>query len=324
MRWTLSRRVVELLCAGLLVLLLVPEGAWAARSGGSFSGRGGFRSSAASSTRSYSTGRTPSGRTNVVVMPGFGYGWGFLPFMGGGGGSLLGSLILLGVLGFTAMALMRAVRRAHARGAALPWTGGAAADHEDDRPAAALGRAYVSQVQFGLGRSARGLRESLERFASEGDTASEAGLALLLQQTSLELMREKDSIRYGWVEAHGPMNLTNGETKLNALALAERSRFQVERVRGADGKVRRSEAAKVESDEVLEYLVVTLVLATRAPVLDGKALDSREQLDDLLARLGGVSPDALLGLEVIWTPSDSGDALTEGDLLTSYPRLRGL
>lgn len=323
MRKWLSRRVSAWLCLGLLAGLLLSDAAWAARSGGSFSGRGGFRSSGSSFSRSYSSGRTPSGGTNVVVMPGFGFGWGFLPFMGGGG-SLLGSLVVLGVLGFTAMALMRAVRRAHARGSVLPWAGGNDQDHADEYAPAPVGRVYVSHVQFGLGRSARGLRESLEKFAAEGDTASEAGLALLLQQTSLELMREKDAIRYAWAEGHGPMNLTNGETKLNALALAERSRFQVERVRGADGKVRRSDAAKVESQEVLEYLVVTLVVATRSPVLDGKAIESPEQLDGLLGKLGGVSPDALLGLEVIWTPADPSDALTESDLLASYPQLRSL
>ena len=44
----------------------------------------------------------------------------------------------------------------------------------------------------------------------------------------------------------------------------------------------------------------------------------------MLGELGGVSPDALLGLEVIWTPADPQDSLTSSDLLTGYADLRSL
>jgi uncharacterized membrane protein len=116
--------------------------------------------------------------------------------------------------------------------------------------------------------------------------------------------------------------MTNGETKMNAAALAERSRFQVERVRGADGNVRRSDAEAKESNEALEYIVVTLVVATRTPVLELKELVDLGQLQLLFNQLGAVNPSTLLGLEVIWTPADPEDALTMNDLLTSYPELR--
>jgi uncharacterized membrane protein len=137
-------------------------------------------------------------------------------------------------------------------------------------------------------------------------------------------MREKDSIRFGSLEASGPMNTTNGETKMNAAALAERSRFSVERVRGADGNVRRAETAATEGAEALEYLVITLVLATRAPMTAIKTLTDRAGLDTLLAELGSLAPSALLGLEVIWTPADPEDSLTTGDLLGTYPEMRSL
>jgi len=197
-------------------------------------------------------------------------------------------------------------------------------DWDDEHDAPVIEPVYIYKMQLGLGRSARAIQNRLAQFAAEGDTSSQAGLAHLLQQTGLELMREKHSIRYNAVEASGPMSPTNGETKMNAATLAERSRFQVERVRGADGKVRRSEAAQVEGDEALEYIVVTLVLATRRKLSDLKQITSHEELDGVLATLGGVSPDALLGLEVIWTPADPGDSMTEADLLTTYPAMRSV
>jgi uncharacterized membrane protein len=120
------------------------------------------------------------------------------------------------------------------------------------------------------------------------------------------------------------MTLTNAETAMNGLSLAERARFQVERVRGADGRVQQSTAAAEEGREALELVVVTLVVATRAPLQKFGELTNEEQLHAILAELGGASPSGLLGMEVVWTPADSNDSMTETDVMTTYPELRSL
>jgi uncharacterized membrane protein len=314
-------RRLALVVVAFLALVLAPMAALAApRSGGSFGGRSGFRSRAPSSVpRSYSGSRPAyGGGTNFVFLPTGGWGWGGYGYGGGGGMGIFGTLLLLGVVGFGVVMVTRALRR-NAAGI------GRRDDDDDDgyvesRP----DRAFIYKIQLGLGRSARGIQERLARFAAEGDTSSEAGLGQLLQQTSLELLREKDSIRYGSLEISGPMSLTNGETKMNAAALAERSRFTVERVRGSDGTVRKSDTVVPEGAEVLEYVVVTVVLATRQAVLDVKELTDQGELKQVLAGLGSVPADALLGMEVVWTPADSQDSLTSTDLLTTYPDLRSL
>jgi uncharacterized membrane protein len=211
--------------------------------------------------------------------------------------------------------VVRSIRRA-SRGALPPG------DDYDEAEASA-GRCYVYKVQLALGRSGRGVQQRLEEFAGTGDTSSESGLAELLRQTALELMREKDSIRYSQIDASGPFSLTNGEAKLTGAATAERSRFQVERVRGTEGQMRRSEAAPSVGKEALEYLVVTVLVATRAALGIGKG-DDRQAVDQALAELGAVAASNLLGLEVIWTPADPEDSMTVTDLLTTYPDMRSL
>ncbi len=186
------------------------------------------------------------------------------------------------------------------------------------------GRAYLYRLQLALGRSARGVQERLADFAASGDTSTEAGLTALLQQTALELLREKDAVRYALADARGPMSLTNAETAMNGLALAERGRFQIERVRGADGRVSRSDAPAEEGKEALELVVVTLLAATRTPLASFAQPSSPQELGALLSELGGVSPDAMLGLEVVWTPADSNDSMTETDVMTTYPELRSI
>jgi uncharacterized membrane protein len=319
-----ARWIVVLLA--LLAIVLLPLAAMAGpRSGGSFGGRMGFRSSGGgfSSGGGYSPGGgyVPSyGGGNTYYGSPFGYShWGWAPWGWGGGVGAFGTLFVLAVAGVAVLSVMRAVRRASYRG------GYYAAD-EDDGYVRQVdnGRAYLYRLQLALGRSGRGVQERLAEFAEKGDTSTEAGLAALLQQTALELLREKDAVRYVGSDGRGPMSLTNAETTMNSLSLAERSRFQVERVRAAEGRFNASTAAAEEGKEALELVVVTLLAATRTPLGNFKTVTSPEELEALLSELGGVSPDGFLGLEVVWTPADANDSLTEMDVMTTYPDLRGI
>ena len=321
---TIRRAVKWLKFFVLTVVVLLPALALAGpRSGGSFSGRTGFRSGGgmSSPSRSYSGGGNHyGGGSHFFFLPGWGWGGG----MGYGGGiGLLGTLFVLAAVGVGAAMVMRAVRRSrsagHGGGMAGLW-----GSPDDDEAAVARGRAYLYKLQLALGRSARGVQDRLSDFASKGDTTSEAGLAALLQQSSLELLRNKDSIRYAAAEARGPMSLTNAETAMNGVSLGERSRFQVERVRVADGRAARSDAPAEEGKEALEMVVVTLVAATRTPLDRFKPVATIDELSALLSELGGIAPTGLLGLEVIWTPADANDSMTETDVMTTYPELRSL
>jgi len=49
-----------------------------------------------------------------------------------------------------------------------------------------------------------------------------------------------------------------------------------------------------------------------------------DELAALLSELGDVAPSGLLGLEVIWTPADANDSMTETDVMTTYPELKSL
>jgi uncharacterized membrane protein len=319
------RRAVKWL--GILViavLVLLPTVALAGpRSGGSFSGRSGFRSGGgySSAPRSYSGGGNyygSGGGSHFFFFPSWGWGGGY----GYGGGiGLFGTLFVLVAVGIGASMVMRAVRRSRGGGGGVSTLFGGS---DEDESLVLQGRAYLYKLQLGLGRSARSVQDRLAAFAAQGDTSSEAGLATLLQQSALELLRHKDSIRYAAAEARGPMSLTNAETAMNGVSLSERSRFQVERVRAADGRAIRSDAVAEEGKEALEMVVVTLVAATRTPLSRFKPVSTPDELAALLSELGGVSQDGLLGLEVIWTPADANDSMTETDVMTTYPELRSL
>lgn len=317
---TMPRAVKWLKLFVVAVVVLLPALALAGpRSGGSFSGRSGFRSGGGMSSpgRSYSGGSHYGGGSHFFFLPGWGWGGGM------GYGSGIGTLFVLVAVGIGAAMVMRSIQRSRTagRGGGMAGLWGSP---DDDEAAVVQGRAYLYKLQLALGRSARGVQDRLSDFASKGDTTSEAGLASLLQQSSLELLRNKDSIRYAAADGRGPMSLTNAETAMNGIALGERSRFQVERVRVADGRAARSDVAAEEGKEALEMVVVTLVAATRTPLDRFKPVATIDELSALLSELGGIAPSGLLGLEVIWTPADANDSMTETDVMTTYPELRSL
>src|SRR5258706_16245723 len=97
------------------------------------------------------------------------------------------------------------------------WSGG-----DEDGSDVAPDRAYLYKLQLALGRSARGVQDRLADFAAKGDTTTEAGLASLLQQTALELLREKDSVRYVGADGRRPISLPNAETAIDGTAPCER------------------------------------------------------------------------------------------------------
>lgn len=288
-RWFQS--VIAVALAIVLALFPVTD-AWA-RSGGRMGG-GSFRRS----VPSYSAPRSSITR---VAPPMYGGGWGFpllIPFFGGGGG-LLTLMLVLGVGSF----LIRNLR--------------------PSENAEGLGSSKVQlrEVKIGLLATARGLQKEMDRLAMEADTDSPQGLAALLQNVTLSLVRHEDY----WVYAqahHRTLSREEAEQAFYQESLQERSKFSVETLSRINGSVQQKTVPL--ADEAGEYLVVTLLVA--ADVMSGTlpVVDSASGLRRSLLELGSTSADRLVAVEILWTPQQEGDTLTAEQLLLEYPQMRRL
>jgi uncharacterized membrane protein len=313
----LLRRTLAGLALPLLVLCLLlwhPEPSWAA-SGGRIGG-GSFRS-APSMPRNYGGGggaRLGGGgggyRGGYGGYGGGGIGFPFIvPFFGFGGGGLFGFLVLMAVVGLVANALRGA-------GSSL-GSGGAVVAPRADGPVS------VVQLQVGLLASARQLQADLRALAARSDTGSTSGLQLVLQETTLALLRHPDLWVYANAEV-GQVPFPTAEATFNRLSMAERSKLSRElttNVAGQRGQTLSLPAG--ESDATSDFIVVTLLVATRNRLVL-KGAGNAEQLRSSLQVLGGVSSTDLIALEVIWQPDGAGEVLSTEDLLTTYPDLQHL
>jgi uncharacterized membrane protein len=237
-------------------------------------------------------------------------------FVWGGGGSLLTLLVFFAVASF----LVQTFRRSR-EDASLEYD-------STGNPTVS-----VSRVQVGLLANARELQTDLNKLAISADTGSSAGLAKVLQETTLALLRHPEY----WTHANAAVlqaRLVSAEADFNRLVLTERSKFSRETLSNVNNQLRQAaiEASLVgEANENAlanqtasdpgEFIVVTLLVASQG-LLNLPVVNSADDLRKALGMLGGISSDRLLALEILWTPQAEGDVLTRDDLVVEYPQLK--
>ena len=283
--------------------------AFAARTGGRIGG-GSFRAP----TRTYSSPRGGYRSNPGYGYPGGGFGFPFLlPFFGFGGGfgGLFSILILIAIANF----IVRSFSSIGASG---------------DAGYIDRSRVSVAQVQVGLLSTARELQQELNDLARSADTSSASGRAMVLQESTLALLRHPEYWVYGATESQ-QTTLEAAEAKFNQLSLTERSKFTNETLSNVENVIRQADREALPSDkgelvnsltqESGEYIIATIIIGA-----DGKlqlpTINGSDDLRQALQQMGSIGSDRLLAVEVLWTPQAEGDTLTTNDILAQYPNLK--
>ncbi len=303
-RWQFLKSLLATVLTVVLVAHLVLDtgAAWAARSGGRIGG-GSFSRPVPS--RSYRSVPHSDYRYSQPVYGG-GIGFPFLiPFFGFGGG--FGGLFTILLLGVMANFLISAFRQFREAGE----------EAENDNPVVS-----VHTLQVGLLAQARELQQDLNQLALRADTQTATGLAQVLQEATLALLRHPEY----WVYAHASSQTTRllqAETTFNQLALSERSKLTAETLSNYRQTIQHREITLAPSQDVGEYIVVSLLVAATGK-LTLPAINNDLDLRQALQLLGGIGSDRLLAVEILWQPQALGDTLTADELLLAYPTLKHL
>ncbi len=290
-----------------VVLVFGPaSGAWAA-AGGRMGG-GSFRAPAprmSPSPRTYAPGGGGG------YYPGGGFGMPFLfPFIGIGGG--FGGLFTLLIFIAIANVVVRGLR-------------GATSDDDYATPGGGSNPPVaLAKLQVGLLAEARELQDDLNRLATTADTGTSQGLAKLLQETTLSLLRHPDYWAYAASEDK-QTRLLSAEQEFNRYTLSARSRFSEETISNVNSQITQAApkaALPGDADQAPgEYILATVVVATQGK-LDLPNVSSTADLRQALSQIGAVSSENLLAVEVLWTPQQSGETLSSDELVAQYPELK--
>jgi uncharacterized membrane protein len=190
-------------------------------------------------------------------------------------------------------------------------------------PSKSLAAAQVIKFQLALLSAAKELQTELNKLAETVNTGDPTGLQQLLQETTLALIRHPDYWMQAGVEVVSTPSYEVAESKFDEWVMTERAKFSEETLTNVEGRVQKREAKpNRDREEIGDYLVITLIVATTRTVFQPLSVMNVDELKKLLTTLGSLSARELLAIEVLWTPQNTTDVLTEDDLLVGYPELK--
>lgn len=283
-------------------------GGFGGSSSGGFSGGGGGGFSGGG----YSGGGYSGG--------GYSGGGGFFPvpmggpvIIGGGGGG--GSIIGLVMFGMVMMMVMGSMQRAMRGGGARGLSSGGMED---------IGaRAVLVQVALTHGDE---VKAALQDVARRGDPDSDEGLARMIQEAALVVLRQRARWTYGRVAVAGggPREI---EGQVGAWATQARAAFTQQTTShyqdNLDSSAFRQDTGYTYEREPGDlYLVVTIAVAAHAfPELGQTEMPNARELEAVLQGISGVSGRNLIRGEVIWSPDAEGEFLSEDETIMKYGEL---
>eukprot|EP00262_Sarcandra_glabra_P012074 TRINITY_DN302_c0_g1_i1.p1 TRINITY_DN302_c0_g1~~TRINITY_DN302_c0_g1_i1.p1 ORF type:complete len:402 (-),score=50.31 TRINITY_DN302_c0_g1_i1:342-1547(-) len=283
-----------------------------AASGGRMGGRS-FSSSSSSSARSYSASRSPSFSYSAPYYAPSPFG-----FSGGGGGFYMAPAFGVGVgAGSGFFLLMMGF-------AAVILVSGFLSDRSDDGSVlTATQKTSVLKLQVGLLGMARSLQRDLDRIAEVADTSTTEGLNYVLTETALALLRHPEFCISGYSSVDVKRSIEDGEKRFNQLSIEERGKFDEETLVNVNSIKKQSTTSQRSKGFSNEYMVITILVAAegihKLPLINGSS-----DLKEALQKLGSIPSSKTLAVEVLWTPQNENDTLSERELLQDYPLLRPL
>ncbi|XP_047339078.1 uncharacterized protein LOC124942591 [Impatiens glandulifera] len=288
-----------------LLLMYDPNSALAA-SGGRMGGRS-FSSNSSSSSRSYSS---------RSAAPSFSYSTPYYaPTPFGGGGFYVGPAVGFGAGSSFFFILMGF--------AAFMLVSGFLSDRSDDGLFSATEKTSVLKLQVGLLGLGRDLQRKLNRIAETADTSTPQGLTFVLTETTLALLRNPDVCISGYSLVDVKRGVDEGEKRFNQLSIEERGKFDEETLINVNNIRRQSTSSQRSTGFRNEYIVITILVAAegvhKLPTINGSG-----DLKEALQKLASIPANRIQAVEVLWTPQNENDTLSERELIEDYPLLRPL
>ena len=181
-------------------------------------------------------------------------------------------------------------------------------------------RVTVSLLQVALSSAANGIQQELSELSRNTDTDSESGLVTLMQESALILLRHEIAWTHV-LSSSVSLDINQAESSFDKLSITERSKFSRETLSNMDGTLKTKEMKNVPDEEFADYVVVTLILGTADDRPLFTKINTATSLKEELLQLASMRDDYLLKFELLWTPQQIDQYLTDDELLLEYSNI---
>lgn len=171
----------------------------------------------------------------------------------------------------------------------------------------------------------------LSRLSRTARTDSRVGVSNLVSQVALELLRQRRSAFAASSKYTHYRDGDKAQRDYSALTIQERSKFERESISNYGGvdysKDGTMKSPSLAGDTYLPQAtaaVVTIILCIDGDSTKLPTINSVADLEQALTTIASDAKvdDCLRSAEVLWTPEDSDDTLSETDVIVDYPQLR--
>ncbi|KAH9613472.1 hypothetical protein KSS87_004681 [Heliosperma pusillum] len=176
-------------------------------------------------------------------------------------------------------------------------------------------------IEVALLGTARSLQSELNQIALTADTSTSKGINNVLTETTRALLQHPDY----FISAYSSVNTTKrfaaAKKLFNRLSVEERGKFDEEtlvNVNNIKKQIKRRPKATGTSNE---FIVIT-ILAVVKGVVEIPTSKGSVELKKVLQKLGSIPYQETIAAEVLWTPQEESDTLSEQDLREDYPLLK--
>ena len=180
----------------------------------------------------------------------------------------------------------------------------------------------ISKVQVALYAQARELQSELTELSLEVDTDSSEGLLRLLQESTLSLLRHTEYWTHVSASSQIARDALQAQSMVNALSIEQRRQLSSETLVNVGGNKKRSavQAAGLEEGPAA-YIVITFLIGTAHDKPLFSKIQTETELQAVLQQLASLPAEYLMTFELIWSPQEASDSLTDDELLTEYSDL---
>jgi len=176
----------------------------------------------------------------------------------------------------------------------------------------------VTKLQVALLAEARAIQGELDEISLQADTDTPEGLATLLQEAAIALLRTPENWSHV-LSSSQSVKQDQAEQIFNSLSVTERRKFSAETLVNVGGNTRRNQSFQPNpEDDPAAYIVVTLLIGTEHDRPLFGAVKSRQDLETALETIAAIPASHLLIFELLWSPQVQGDSLSYDELLTEY------
>jgi uncharacterized membrane protein len=146
---------------------------------------------------------------------------------------------------------------------------------------------------------------------------------------AVELLRRKSSISAAATRYKHYQTREQAERDFNQLSVQERSKFEQETVSKFGGVDYSSSQQQWEGSgdrSTATMAVVTLVLAIDGDSTKVGRVQSINSVEEALRKIAADAKvdDCLQSVEILWTPEDRSETLSQRDIVADYPELLSL